>query len=120
MANKTLGEIETEIESSFHQGDIGAVLQLTKQHSKLLDRMKFVIYEGDINEIRRLEDLGMDFTTSTFVKEAVAHDQRDVICHLVSKGADIDNVIELSKQLKNEVICIWAELYKYNRGRSSK
>lgn len=62
----------------------------------------------------------MDFTGKTFVRTAVLHDKPEVICHLVSKGANIDTVISVAKELKHEAVGVWAQLYKFNKGRGEK
>lgn len=112
MKERTLREIEEEMDAIIPTGSIGRMLDLVDEHGNTIDKMFHAIFDGKLERIYELEKLGIDITEKSFLKAAIKHDQLLVACHQVHKGADINAIIELSENYDNQNILQWARSWK--------
>lgn len=112
MKERTLKEIETEIDAVVPTGNIGRVMDLVDEHGHTIDKMFYAIFDCDLERIYELENLGIDVTQDSFVKAAIKHDQLLVVCHQVHQGASIDTVIEYAENYESQRIWQWAKSWK--------
>lgn len=104
MNQRTIQEIEAEMEELSNTGNLGRMMDLVDEHGNTLDKMYGAIIEGDLRKIRTLESLGIDITEDCYVKAAIIHEQLLVISYQVNKGADVDLVIDFAAPRKEPLI----------------
>lgn len=97
MTDRTIQEIQAEINEISTAGNIGRMMDLVDEHGNIFDKMYHAIIDGDLIRIAELEKFGMEITDEGFVKAAIIHDQLLVIGYQVSKGAEIDIIIQFAK-----------------------
>lgn len=112
MKERTLKEIEQEIEATSPTGNVGKVMDLVDEHGNTIDSMFHAILDGNIERIYELETLGIDVTEDSFVNLAIKHDQLLIVCHQVHKGANINVVINYANEYKIGRIWQWATSWK--------
>jgi hypothetical protein len=112
MKERTLKEIEEEIEHYRALGGIGEVMDLVDEHGSTIDKMFHAIVDGNLEQIYELETLGIDITQNLFVKLAIKYEQLLVLRHQVHKGANIDTAIEYAEDYDIGIIWQWAKSWK--------
>ena len=132
MSNRTIQEIEAEMDEISKTGNIGRMMDLVDEHGNTFDKMHQAIAEGDLDRITELEQLGMNITDAQFWKSAIISDQLLVIVYQVNKGANVDRIIRFAKPkdepLKigrirfsgNQFIWQWAKSWKSANALSKK
>ncbi|MHA6897968.1 hypothetical protein [Ralstonia pseudosolanacearum] len=115
MKERTIKEIEEDMDKYSEAGELGKVLDLVDEHGNTYDKMYWAIIDGDISRVIALEKLGIDVTTTQFVEEAIKQDQEVIVFHQVKQGANLDEVIELAKKHENDFIVQWAQYTKRNK-----
>lgn len=115
MKERTLKEIEEEMDRNAVQGNIGTVMDLVDEHGNTFDKMFYAVCEGDLERIGELEALGVDITNKALLKAAIKHNQQLVVYHQVKQGVALDDVIELAKDYDNLPIEQWAKFCKRNK-----
>jgi hypothetical protein len=104
MNQRTIQEIEAEMEELSNTGNLGRMMDLVDEHGYTIDRMYGAIIEGDLEKIQKLEPLGMDITEDCYVKAAIIHEQLLVVIYQVNKGADVDLVIDFAAPREEPLI----------------
>jgi hypothetical protein len=115
MQEKTLKEIEEEMDCNAKQGNIGKVMDLVDEHGNTFDRMHYAIEEGNIERVIELEKLGLNITDRAFLQTAIKHGKNIIVFHQAKKGANLDDVIELAKEHHRDFILQWAKFARRNK-----
>ncbi|WP_124616215.1 hypothetical protein [Burkholderia contaminans] len=95
-------------------------MDLVDEHGNTIDQMLLAIQEGDLEQIQFLEALGIDLTEEQFIHCSVLHEQLHLIAYQVSKGADVDRLIEIANYRDKPVISQWAKCWKSVNALSEK
>lgn len=120
MKERTLKEIEDEIDSTVPTGNIGKVMDLVDEHGNTYDKMHYAIEKGDLKRVMELEKLGVSSAESRFVMVAVKYEQNLIVFHQVKQGASLKVVIELAKEYNKASILNWARYVRNNKMGSDK
>ena len=104
MNQRTIQEIEAEMEELSNTGNLGRMMDLIDEHGNTIDKMYGAIIEGDLDKIQKLEPLGMDITEDCYVKSAIIHEQLLVVIYQVNKGANVDLVIDFAASREEPLI----------------
>jgi hypothetical protein len=120
MKERTLKEIEDEMDATVPTGNVGKVMDLVDEHGNTFDKMFYAIEEGNLERVIELEALGIDITEKRFISVAIKHDQELILFHQISQGASVDDVIDLAKEHEKDFILQWAELFKRSKIGSKK
>ncbi|MCA8354185.1 ankyrin repeat domain-containing protein [Burkholderia cepacia] len=89
MNDRTVSEIEEEMEQYQEEGNIGKVMDLVDELGNLDDRLCQACAHADWEKIKYLKSLGLDLTSITFLSPAARFGQVEVIKYLVQHGSDI-------------------------------
>jgi hypothetical protein len=114
MNQRTIQEIEAEMEELSNTGNLGRMMDLIDEHGNTLDKMYGAIIEGELERIAELEKLGMNITDEGFLKAAIFNDQLLVVVYQVNKGADVDAIIDFAA-LKDEPIKVGSTTFSGNQ-----
>lgn len=129
---RTIQEIEAEMELAQETGDLGRVMDLVDEHGNTFDKMYAAIIDGDLDRIADVEKLGINITSEGMVKASIFNDQLLVVVYQVSKGADVDVIIDFAKPKEepirvgrttfsgNQTIWQWAKAWKSANALSEK
>lgn len=132
MNERTIKEIEAEMDVVQETGDIGRMMDLVDEHGNTFDKMHDAIAECNLDRIAELEQLGLDITDEQFWKAAIISGQLLVVVHQVHRGVDINKIINFSElrtePLKmgsivffgNQLIWQWAKSWKSANALSKK
>jgi hypothetical protein len=104
MNQRTIQEIEAEMEELSNTGNLGRMMDLVDEHGNTLDKMYGAIIKGDTRKIKTLESLGIDITEDCYVKAAIIHEQLLVVIYQINKGADVDLVIDFAAPREEPLI----------------
>lgn len=116
---RTLKEIEEEIDKNVPLGNIGSVMDLVDEHGNTIDQMFYAIFDGDLDRIYDLEQLGIDITGESFVVAAVRNDQLIVVANQVRRGLNVDLLINIAEREGNQLIWNWAKCWKSVEARNA-
>ena len=89
MNDRTVSEIEEEMEQYQEEGNLGKVMDLVDELGNLDDRLCDACAYADWEEIKHLKSLGVDLTSITFLAPAAKFGQTEVIKYLIQHGSDI-------------------------------
>lgn len=124
MGNRTIQEIEAEMDEVSKTGNIGRMMDLVDEHGNTFDKMHQAIAEGNLDRIAELEQLGLNITDAQFWKSAVISGQLLVVVHQVNRGANVVNIIRFAgpkdepleigriRFSGNQLIWQWAKSWK--------
>lgn len=117
---RKLKEIEEEIDRNVPLGNIGRVIDLVDEHGNTIDQMFYAIFDGDLDRIYDLEELGIDITGESFVVAAVRNDQLMVVANQVRRGLNVDLLINIAERESNQLVWNWAKCWKSVEARNAR
>ncbi|MCA8487250.1 ankyrin repeat domain-containing protein [Burkholderia multivorans] len=89
MGDRTVSEIEEEMDYHQEEGNLGAVMNLVDELGNMGDRLTVAITNGDWDDALYFESLGFDLREPFYLKIATKHRQCEIIKHLVQHGSDV-------------------------------
>ncbi len=91
IRDRTMQEIEADLEKFCDEGNIGAVMNLVDEMGEMEDRLFFFAQSGDLGKVKHYESLGCNLRQNddALLKTAACGGQVDVMRYLIEKGADV-------------------------------
>ncbi|MCA8354186.1 ankyrin repeat domain-containing protein [Burkholderia cepacia] len=89
MGDRTIREIEDDMDYHMEQGNEGAVSELTEEIENMRDRLTKAISEGNLTDVLYFESLGFDLSEPFFLNIAAKYDKPEIIKYLFERGSDI-------------------------------
>ncbi|HDR9038418.1 TPA: ankyrin repeat domain-containing protein [Burkholderia vietnamiensis] len=89
MVDRTVSEIEKEMDYHQEEGNLGTVMNLVDKLGNMGDRLTVAIANGDWDGALYFESLGFDLREPFYLKIAAKHGQCEIIKHLVQRGSDV-------------------------------
>ncbi|MBR8147378.1 ankyrin repeat domain-containing protein [Burkholderia vietnamiensis] len=89
MNDRTVSEIEEEMDYHQKEGNLGAVMDLVDELGNMGGRLTVAITNGDWDDALYFESLGFDLKEPFYLKIAAKHGQCEIIQHLVQRGSDV-------------------------------
>nr|CUV53964.1 protein of unknown function [Ralstonia solanacearum] len=89
MDDRTVVEIEKDIDFHQEQGNIGEVMNLVDELGNMGDRLTVAITNGDLNGTLYFESLGFELSQPFYLKIAAKYGQCEIINYLIQCGSDV-------------------------------
>ncbi|UZF16110.1 ankyrin repeat domain-containing protein [Ralstonia pseudosolanacearum] len=89
MRDRTVIEIEEEMDRHQEEGNLGAVMNLVDELGNMGDRLTAAITKGDLSSTLYFESLGFDLKEPYYLKIAAKYGQCEIIKHLIQCGSDV-------------------------------
>ncbi|MBU9391518.1 ankyrin repeat domain-containing protein [Burkholderia multivorans] len=89
MGDRTVAEIEKDIDFHQEQGNIGEIMNLVDELGNMGDRLTLAITNGDLNGTLYFESLGFELSQPFYLKIAAKYGQCEIINYLIQCGSDV-------------------------------
>ncbi|PRG71024.1 MULTISPECIES: ankyrin repeat domain-containing protein [Burkholderia] len=89
MGDRTVAEIEKDIDFHQERGNIGDVMNLVDELGNMGDRLTLAITNGDLDGTLYFESLGFELSQPFYLKITAKYGQCEIINYLIQCGSDI-------------------------------